>query len=199
MGKSRDNQLIPLVLGLKYIRNAPLPIRLSNLMRFLITLCLAMLLGLAGPIHAIEDGDAFGNWLVRCGPQDQGGDQGCFLFQNLVLKEGGQRVLQVAVGFVDNAPEPIALLSLPLGISLPPGAKMSIDDEREYQLQIERCEINGCRAGLKLSAGLIERFQQGNSLSVMFYDGQRRPIEVPLSLEGFVEGYKALEAERNQG
>ncbi|MGR8949445.1 MAG: invasion associated locus B family protein [Gammaproteobacteria bacterium] len=167
-------------------------------MRFLITLSLAALLGFTPTLYAIKDGDSFGNWLVRCGPQDSGDDQGCFLFQNLVLKEGGQRVLQVAVGFVDNAPEPIALLSLPLGISLPPGAKMSIDDEREYKLQIERCEINGCRAGLKLTAALIEKFRRGNALSVLFYDSQRRPIEVPLSLDGFVDGFQALETSRKQ-
>ena len=152
-----------------------------------------------GTAHAdaIKDGDSFGNWLVRCGPQENGPEKGCFLFQNVVLKEGGQRVLQVAVGFVGEAPEPIALLSLPLGISLPPGAKMSIDGEKQYQLQIERCEVNGCRAGLKLPQNLIERFQLGSSLSVQFHDAQRRPIEVPLSLDGFREGYQALLAEHS--
>ncbi|MEM7465619.1 MAG: invasion associated locus B family protein [Pseudomonadota bacterium] len=153
-------------------------------------------LGLSCIGVAIEDGDSFGNWLVRCGPQESSDSQGCFLFQNLVLKEGGQRVLQVAVGFVDNAAEPIALLSLPLGISLPPGAKISIDDSDQYSLQIERCEVSGCRAGLKLTSGQITRFQQGASLAVHFHDGQRRPIEVPLSLEGFSEGYTALLANR---
>ena len=141
---------------------------------------------------AVEDGDSFGHWLVRCGPEESAADGGCFLFQNLVLKEGGQRVLQVAVGFVDNSPEPIALLSLPLGISLPPGAKISIDDDQKYDMQIERCEANGCRAGLKLSSNLLERFLLGKSLSVLFHDAQRRPIEVPLSLEGFNQGYKTM-------
>lgn len=153
----------------------------------------------AGASHAdtIKDGDSFGNWLVRCGPQENSPEKGCFLFQNVVLKEGGQRVLQVAVGFVGETPEPIALLSLPLGISLPPGAKMSIDGDKQYQLQIERCEVNGCRAGLKLPQNLIERFQLGSSLSVQFHDAQRRPIEVPLSLDGFKEGYEALTAEHS--
>ena len=154
--------------------------------------CLLAWLFAAGNTHAVEDGDSFGNWLVRCGPDDTASEQGCFLFQNLVLKEGGQRVLQVAIGFVDNASEPIALLSLPLGISLPPGASMSIDDEQQYKLQIERCEASGCRAGLKLSSNLLDSFRTGDSLSVLFHDAKRRPIEVPLSLEGFSAGYVAL-------
>ena len=161
-------------------------------MQILRTLCVLIWLLSATSVGAVEDGDSFGNWLVRCGPGYSKSEQGCFLFQNLVLKQGGQRVLQVAVGFVDDASEPIALLSLPLGISLPPGATMSIDGEQKYDLQIERCEANGCRAGLKLSTTLLERFRTGSALSVLFHDAKRRPIEVPLSLDGFAAGYDAL-------
>lgn len=153
---------------------------------------LAALLVACHASSGVEDGDSFGHWLVRCGPDENAQEKGCFLFQNLVLKQGGQRVLQVAVGFVDNAPDPIALLSLPLGISLPPGAKISIDGKQSYDMQIERCEANGCRAGLKLSNKLLDRFLSGESLSVLFHDAQRRPIEVPLSLDGFNAGYTAM-------
>lgn len=155
----------------------------------------SLALGCAGAnslANPLQDGDSFGNWLIRCGPSGSETERDCFLFQNLVLKEGGQRVLQVAVGFVDNAPEPIALLSLPLGISIPPGASISIDQQDDLDLQIERCEANGCRAGLKLNAELIQKFKDGAGLAVTFHDGKRRPIEVPLSLEGFRDGYLAL-------
>jgi invasion protein IalB len=116
----------------------------------------------------------------------------CFLVQNLVLREGGQRVLQIAVGFVEQAPEPIALLSLPLGISLPPGAKIQIDEAQPERIAIERCEPNGCRAGLKLNESMVEGFRTGKQLSITIYDAKRAPIIVPLSLDGFEEGLAAL-------
>ncbi len=141
---------------------------------------------------APTDGDAFGNWLVSCKVDEQDGRQGCFIVQNLVLREGGQRVLQVAIGFVEEAPEPIALISLPLGISLPPGTTLRVDELEPTRIAIERCEPNGCRAGLKLGEEILKTLTNGKQLSVTFYDAKRQPIDVPLSLEGIKEGLAAL-------
>jgi invasion protein IalB len=138
------------------------------------------------------DGDAYENWLVSCKVDEQDGRQGCFIVQNLVLREGGQRVLQVAIGFVDETPEPIALISLPLGISLPPGTTIQVDKLEPTRIPIERCEPNGCRAGLKLGKEIMKDLLGGDRLSVTFYDAKRQPIEVPLSLKGIEEGLAAL-------
>ena len=92
--------------------------------------------------------------------------EGCFIIQNLVLREGGQRVLQLAIGFVKATPEPIALLSLPLGISLPPGAEIQVGEGPPTRVAIERCELNGCRAGLKLGAELLNEVRSGKQISV---------------------------------
>lgn len=146
----------------------------------------------------LTHGQSFGSWNVNCeAVSREGSDESdCFLVQNLVLREGGQRVLQIAVGFVNKAPEPIALLSLPLGIALPPGANLQIDDTPPERIAIERCEPNGCRAGLKLKASLVNRFRNGKQLSITFYDAKREPIVVPLSLDGFEAGLAVLDAAR---
>lgn len=141
------------------------------------------------------EGDAFGSWRVSCETAADSQRRGCFIVQNLVLREGGQRVLQIAVGYVERTPDPIALLSLPLGISLPPGASIQIDDQAAQRIPIERCEPNGCRAGLKLSEEILSSFRSGAQMSVTFYDAKREPIVVPLSLDGFSEGLAALAPE----
>ena len=144
-------------------------------------------------VHAQPaNGDAFGNWLVNCETDAENGRQGCFLVQNLVLREGGQRVLQIAIGFVAETPEPIALISLPLGISLPPGTTLKIDELDPTRIAVERCEPNGCRAGVKLGAELLQNLISGDQLSITFYDAKRQPIDVPLSLKGIEEGLAAL-------
>jgi len=139
------------------------------------------------------EGDAFGSWRVSCETAADSHRRGCFIVQNLVLREGGQRVLQIAVGYVEQTPDPIALLSLPLGISLPPGASIRIDEHEAKRIPIERCEPNGCRAGLKLSEDILASFRSGAQMSVTFYDAKREPIVVPLSLDGFSAGLAALE------
>jgi len=138
------------------------------------------------------DGAAFGNWRVSCETDAQDARKGCFIVQNLVLREGGQRVLQFAIGFIAETPEPIALISLPLGISLPPGAQIQIDELEPTRIAIERCEPNGCRAGMKLTETVLETLRNGDRILVTFYDAKRQPIEVPLSLKGFEEGLAAV-------
>lgn len=138
------------------------------------------------------DGETFGNWTAKCeAPKDQK-EGGCFIYQNLVLREGGQRVLQVAIGYVPNSTEPIALLSLPLGISLPPGVSIEVERDDPLRFPVERCEPNGCRAGLKLKSSFMDKLASAPQMTVRFHDAQRQPIEVPLSLKGLDEGLKSL-------
>jgi invasion protein IalB len=142
------------------------------------------------------DGKVFENWTLKCEsakePQAPATANQCFIFQNLVLKEGGQRVMHIAIGYLPDNTEPVALLTLPLGISLPPGAALTVDTGEPVRFPIERCEPSGCRAGIKIDAKLLERLQKGNKAEVTFHDGSRRPIKVPLSLKGITAGLAAL-------
>ncbi|MBI2799749.1 MAG: invasion associated locus B family protein [Gammaproteobacteria bacterium] len=143
-------------------------------------------------VASAADAETYGNWTAKCEAAHDGKEGGCFLLQNLVLRDGGQRVLQVAVGYVPNASEPIALLSLPLGISLPPGVSLRVSDHEPVQIPVERCEPNGCRAGLKLKDDLLRALRDSTQITVVFHDAQRHPIEVPVKLEGFAKGLDAL-------
>jgi invasion protein IalB len=161
---------------------------LTHLMLIAALLCLAATSAAAD----LVEGTTFGSWKVNCETDDGASQPGCFIVQNLVLREGGQRVLQIAVGFVAQAAEPIALLALPLGISLPPGVKIQVDEAAPERIPIERCEPNGCRAGLKLKGAMLDGFRHGKQVSITIYDAKREPIVVPLSLDGFQEGLVAL-------
>lgn len=152
----------------------------------------ALLLSAALTPAAAQDNEKFGAWTTRCETAHEQVEGGCFIFQDLVLREGGQRVLQFAVGFVAGSTRPVALLSLPLGISLPPGVTLRVDAGERTTLMVERCEPNGCRAGLKLKAALLQELQTGAQVSVSFHDAERKVIEVPLSLAGFAAGLATL-------
>jgi len=155
----------------------------------------AVLLWLAalGAPAAIEDGQTFDNWTVGCEPVEAERRRQCFIYQNLVLREGGQRVLHVAIGYLPDDDTPIGLVTLPLGISLPPGASVRVDEAEPLRFPIERCEPNGCRAGFRLEPELLEAFKKGEEARVTFHDASRQPVTVPLSLQGFTAGLRALE------
>lgn len=134
----------------------------------------------------------FGSWIAKCEAPQEGQQGGCFILQELVLRQGGQRVLQMAIGYVPGDPSPIAALSLPLGMSLPAGVVMEVPGASAMHFPVERCEPSGCRAGARLEPGFLDALRKAETMTVRFNDAKREPIEVAVSLKGFSAGLAAL-------
>lgn len=156
-----------------------------------------LLLAMMNLSATAQDNNEFGAWSLRC-EQPGTNVKACIMFQNLVLKTGGQPVLQFAIGIAPGDANPTVLVSLPLGISLPPGITISIDQGKPATFPVERCEPDGCQAGMKLREQTIEQLRGGKALQITFYDGERQPIPMPLSLNGFGSAFDAL-TEASQG
>ena len=150
--------------------------------------------GLGGHLMAEpQNVQVFGHWTMHCEISEKETRQTqCTIFQNVVLRKGGQRVLHLAIGYIPNQEMPVALVTLPLGISLPPGASIQVDKNEPVSFPIERCEVSGCRGGIKLSPQIVTRFKEGRRAYVIFHDQSREPIKVAVSLKGFAEGLEAL-------
>lgn len=145
---------------------------------------------LAAPV----DGQTYDYWTIRCESEIKKKNlRPCYLFQNLILREGGSRVLHIAAGLHPNNKNLVILLvTMPLGISLPPGASLQVDDHKPIKFMIERCQPEGCRGGFKLTEDMKKQLETGKTATVTFYDGNRKPIDVSISLNGFSEGITAL-------
>jgi invasion protein IalB len=143
----------------------------------------------AEPAH----GQTFKNWTARCELAPGATAERCFIFQNLVLKESGKRLVHVAVGYLAANGQAAAVVTLPLGISLPPGATISVDGGDPVDMVIERCDTNGCIGALALGDRLIAELKRGREAHIGFHDGTRRRIAVPVSLLGFTAGFDSLD------
>ena len=143
----------------------------------------------ANPRH----GQTFKNWTARCEQAPGSAVEHCFIFQNLVLKESGKRVVNMAVGYLAANGQPAAVITLPLGISLPPGASISVDGAAPQAFSIERCDNNGCVGALALSETLVAQLKRGREARISFHDASRRRIAVPVSLLGFTAGFNSLD------
>jgi len=128
----------------------------------------------------------FQDWAVRCGRQGSG--QACEMVQQR-LDEQGQTVLAIAVGKVPNTDSPGMLIILPLGIWLPPGVVLKVDNGEEVPARVERCERRGCQVELLLEPDVLTMLKSGREANVLFqiYDenGQPKVVGVPFSLLGF--------------
>lgn len=141
-----------------------------------------------------EHGTQFQDWTIFCNDED-GNPTTCHMSQQLALKESRQRIMHFQVAYVPATEEPVAIVTLPLGISLPKGVSISIDGGEPARFPIERCEVNGCSSAFRLNPDLLDEFLRGLDAIVLFYDDQRKPLEVPLSLRGFTKGLDALQAD----
>lgn len=160
--------------------------------RTIVVCAVALLAALAAQANP-EHGQSFKNWTARCELPQGSSVERCFIFQNLVLKESGQRLVHMAVGYLAANGQAAAVVTLPLGISLPPGAGISVDGSDPVDMVIERCDTNGCVGALALDDALIAQLKRGREARITFHDGTRRRIAVPVSLMGFTAGFESLD------
>jgi len=140
-----------------------------------------------------EHGQVFKDWTARCEQAPGTSLPRCFIFQNLVLKESGQRLVHMAVGYLAGQNQAAAIVTMPLGISLPAGAAISVDGGDPLDMVIERCDTNGCVGAVTLSAAFLAQLKRGREARIGFHDGTRRRIDVPVSLLGFTAGFNSLD------
>lgn len=159
---------------------------LSTKFRACLGAILIAVAGLAASPAAAQNphGKIFGDWRVRCNPAT-GAPAECQIFQNVVVKDTGQPILQAVVGFLDNVATPVGVFTLPLGIYLPPGLTLQVDKGQTYEMAIEICGRNGCRVRFSIDDKLLGTFKSGKIAEVAFYGGNRKAIKIPVSLKGF--------------
>ena len=132
-------------------------------------------------------------WTIRCETISQLETEGCIMYQELLLKEGGLPVLQFSIGMIHpNKKQPIVLITLPLGIYLPTGVTLMIDKRDEVNFPIERCDPDGCHVLVTLTEKRVQALKSGADLQISFNDGDKQPLLIPLSLEGFDKAFTEI-------
>lgn len=134
----------------------------------------------------------FKDWALNCAQKQGEPAPSCFMLQNISSKETGQRVLQIVVGHFGPEQRLGALISVPLGIRLPPGISLQIDEEPAILFPLERCNSGSCQAQAALSDALLTSFKAGQKGQVSFVDGTGQTLAVAFSLMGFSAAFKEL-------
>ncbi len=140
-----------------------------------------------------SDGQTFKDWRVRC-EQGQGAEpRQCHIFQTVVVSRTEQPILYVAVGYPPGgAGGAVVFITLPLGVHLPSGVTLRVDDGGPVALTLEHCDQGGCHARLRLERAQVASFRAGLVAYVGFRDGLGQPLSIPVSLKGFTAALKTL-------
>ncbi len=131
-------------------------------------------------------------WAARCTSASREAPLECVMEQTAVLSKTGQLIVLINIRVPGDTHAPLALVQLPLGLSLPGGARFQIDDGKTTDLQIQTCENNGCYARTQIVPDLLAALKSGKQLKVSFQNLSKETITIPMSLVDFATTYDKI-------
>jgi invasion protein IalB len=131
-------------------------------------------------------------WAARCSSVSRDAPLDCALEQTAVLSKTGQLIVLVNIRVPNDTRTPVALVQLPLGLNLPAGAKLQIDDGKSVDLQIQTCEARGCYASTPIAAEMLAALKAGKQLKVSFQTMTKETITIPMPLGDFAAAYDRI-------
>jgi invasion protein IalB len=131
-------------------------------------------------------------WAARCGSASRDAPLECAIEQSAVLPRTGQLVILVNIRVPADTHTPAALIQLPLGLNLPGGVKLQVDDGAATDMQIQTCEARGCYAGTTIAPDLLAAMKSGKQLKVSFQNLNKETLTVPLPLADFAAAYDKI-------
>ena len=131
-------------------------------------------------------------WIARCASTSRDAPLECAIEQNAVLTKTGQVIVVVNIRIAPDTRAPVALVQLPLGLNLPAGAKVQVDDGKVVDLQIQTCEQRGCYANTPITPDLLATMRSGKQFKVSFQNLGKETITIPMSLTDFAAAYDKI-------
>jgi len=132
------------------------------------------------------------DWQIRCDtPPGAKGEQ-CALIQSVTAEDRANVGLTVIVLKTADAKSRLMRVVAPLGVLLPSGLGLKIDQADIGRAGFVRCLPNGCIAEVVMDDELIKKLRNGKTATFIIFQTPEEGIGFPMSLAGFGEGYDKL-------
>ena len=144
------------------------------------------------PANAQQSQTPFGDWNMRC--ETPPGAQGhqCALMQYVVAESRSNVGLSVIMLKTADGKAKLLRIITPLGVLLPSGLGLKIDDEDIGRAGFVRCVAEGCLAEVIMEDELLNKLRRGQQATFIVFVSPEDGIGIPISLSGFSAGYDAL-------
>ena len=132
------------------------------------------------------------DWQIRCDtPPGAKGEQ-CALIQSVTAEDRANIGLTVIVLKTADLKSRLMRVVAPLGVLLPSGLGLKIDNADIGRAGFVRCLPNGCIAEVVMDDALITKLRTGKTATFIIFQTPEEGIGFPISLAGFGEGYDKL-------
>ena len=156
---------------------------------------LLLLMSVAAVAPAAAQGTVrktFDDWQLRCETPAGAKAEQCALVQYLAAEDRPNLTLVVIVlKTADNRGYLLRVVA-PLGVLLPSGLGLKIDQTDIGRAGFVRCLTTGCVAEVVMDGGLIQQFKNGSKATFIVFQTPEEGVGIPLSMKGFAAGFDSL-------
>jgi invasion protein IalB len=117
----------------------------------------------------------------------------CEISQTLQVEKDGQSSIALRITLSKRADKTLMEIALPLGLDLPAGVVLQVDDSNEISVPFTTCVAQGCAALVTAEEEFLIELRKGNTLKVAFRPfAQTQGVILNASLRGFSSALKEL-------
>lgn len=134
-----------------------------------------------------------GDWQIVCKPPPPGAkNETCAMVQSVTAEDRSNVGLTVYVQRFSDGKRVLRVFA-PLGVLLPPGLGLKIDDKDVGHAPFVRCHSFACYAQVVLEDPLIEQLKTGKTAVFIIFQTEEAGIGIPISLAGFNQALLGLQ------
>ena len=132
------------------------------------------------------------DWQIRCDTPPGAKAEQCALIQSVTAEDRANVGLTVIVLKTADQKSRLMRVVAPLGVLLPSGLGLKIDQADIGRAGFVRCLPNGCIAEVVMDDELLKKLRTGKTATFIIFQTPEEGIGFPMSLAGFGEGYDKL-------
>jgi invasion protein IalB len=133
-----------------------------------------------------------GDWQIRCETPPGAQNEQCALFQSVIAEDRANVTLTVVVLKTADQKSRLMRVVAPLGVLLPSGLGLKIDQTDVGRAGFVRCLQRGCYAEVVMDDNLLKQLRSGQTATFIIFLTPEEGIGFPMSLKGFGDGYDKL-------
>lgn len=134
----------------------------------------------------------YGDWEIRCETPAGASAEQCAMIQSVVAEDKNNINLVVIVLKTSDGKSRLLRVIAPLGVLLPNGLGLKIDQTDIGRAGFVKCLPTGCVAEVVMDDKLIDQMKTGRTATFIIHQVPEEGIGLPLTLQGFKEGFAKL-------
>ena len=132
------------------------------------------------------------DWQIRCDTPPGAQAEQCALIQSVTAEDRVNIGLTVIVLKTADQKARLMRVVAPLGVLLPSGLGLKIDQADIGRAGFVRCLPNGCVAEVIIDENLVKQLRGGTTATFIIFQTPEEGIGFPMSLKGFNDGFDRL-------